>query len=118
MCSRLLVWGRGCPPRAWRRQKQVPSPVSDGPAGSSTEISRQSRKPSSVAHEASLQTTNLHASSREASPSFLWADERFFPPKEGFSHGPLDPHRKALLEDSNAALLPYGKGLLQQPMLT
>jgi hypothetical protein len=46
------------------------------------------------------------------------ADERFFPPKEGFSHGPLDPHRKALLEDSNAALLPYGKGWLQQPMLT
>jgi hypothetical protein len=46
------------------------------------------------------------------------ADERFFTPKEGFSYGPLDPHRKALLGDSNAALLPYGKAWLQQPMLT
>jgi hypothetical protein len=32
------------------------------------------------------------------------------PPKEVFSHGLLDPHRKALLGDSNAALVRYGKG--------
>jgi len=36
------------------------------------------------------------------------------PQKEGFSYGPLDPHKKALLGDSNAAFLPYGKGWLQQ----
>ena len=99
-------------------KSKSPPPSRTAPAGSSTEISRQSRKPSSVAHEASLQTPNLHASSRKHHLHSYGADERFFPPIEGFSLGPLDPHRKALLEDSNAALLPYGKGLLQQPMLT
>ena len=68
----------------------------------------------SVTHEASLQTPTLHASSRKHHLHSYWADERFFTPKEGFSYGPLDPHRKALLGDSKAALLPYGKGWLQQ----
>jgi hypothetical protein len=90
------------------------------PTGSSTEISKkaESKTEFTVTHEASLQTPTLRASSRKHHLHSYGADERFFPPKEGFSYGPLDPHRKALLGDSNAALLPYGKALLQQPMLT
>ena len=91
-------------------------PPSRGPCGSSIEMSRKadSKTEFSVTHEASLQTPTLHASSRKHQLHSYGADERFFTPKEGFSYGPLDPHRKALLGDSNAALLPYGKGWLQQ----
>jgi hypothetical protein len=115
----MLVWVVVARHGLGERQKQLPSPVS-GPAGSSIEISRkaESKTEFSVTHEASLQRPTLHASSRKNHLHSYGADERFFTPKEGFSYGPLDPHRKALLGDSNAALLPYGKGWLQQPMLT
>jgi hypothetical protein len=96
--------------------KATPLPCLGALAGSSIEISRKAESKT----EMKLRSRHRPYTQVRGSTNFIpyRADERFFTPKEGFSYGLLDPHRKALLGDSNAALLPYGKAWLQQPTLT